>query len=139
MNPIVRNILAFIAAIFIGSFVNGAIIAISGSIIPPPIGADVTTEEGLKATMHLFQPQHFIMPLLAHAIGTFVGAFIVAKFAASHNMIFAICIGILFLFGGTYMVMILPSPLWFSITDLTLAYLPMAYIAGKLGIKKGVS
>lgn len=59
MNPIIKNILAVIAGIVIGSMVNMGIIMVSGSIIPPPQGADVTTMEGLKASMHLFGPQHF--------------------------------------------------------------------------------
>ena len=50
-NPIVRNIVALIAGIVIGGLVNMGIIMISGSIIPPPEGADVTTTEGLKASM----------------------------------------------------------------------------------------
>jgi hypothetical protein len=62
MNPIIKIILAIIAGIFFGSAVNMGIIMLSGSIIPPPNGADVTTTEGLKASMHLFQPKHFILP-----------------------------------------------------------------------------
>ena len=54
MNPILRNVLAVIAGIAIGASVNMGIITISGSIIPPPDGADVATMEGLKATIHLF-------------------------------------------------------------------------------------
>jgi hypothetical protein len=46
MNLIIRNILAVICGIVIGSIVNMGIITISGSIIPPPNGADVTTLEG---------------------------------------------------------------------------------------------
>jgi hypothetical protein len=33
------------------------------------------------------------------------------------------------------MVMILPSPLWFTLTDLLLAYLPMAWLGIKLAKK----
>ena len=53
MNPIIKNILVVVVGIIIGSVVNMAIIMISGSIIPPPNGADVTTMEGLKASLHL--------------------------------------------------------------------------------------
>ena len=74
MHPIIKYILAVLAGIVIGSAVNMGIIMISSSIIPPPNGADITTAEGLKASMHLFQPKHFIMPFLAHALGTFAGA-----------------------------------------------------------------
>lgn len=62
MNPIVKNIITIIAGVFLGSLVNMGIIMISGSIIPPPEGADITTLEGLKASMHLFQSKNFILP-----------------------------------------------------------------------------
>jgi hypothetical protein len=58
----------------LGSIVNMALIMLSGKVIPPPTGADVTTMEGLRAALHLFEPKHFIFPFLAHAVGTFVGA-----------------------------------------------------------------
>ncbi|HEY1023744.1 MAG TPA: hypothetical protein VGE26_01165 [Sphingobacteriaceae bacterium] len=136
MNPILKNILAVIAGLVLGSAVNMAIIMISGSVIPPPEGADVTTTEGLKASMHLFEARHFLMPFLAHALGTFVGAYTAARIAASHKMTFSFIIGIFFLAGGIGSIAMLPSPLWFSIVDLTGAYLPMSYLAGRLAIKK---
>ena len=136
MNPILKNILAVISGFLVGSLVNGGIIMISASVIPPPDGADVTTMEGLKASMHLFQPKHFLMPFLAHSLGTFSGAFVASKIAASHQMKFALGIGILFLAGGITNVFLLPSPLWFSVLDISLAYMPMAFLAGKLAIKK---
>lgn len=136
MNPISKNIIAVIAGFLCGSLVNGGIIMISASVIPPPNGADVTTMEGLRASMHLFEPKHFLMPFLAHALGTFTGAFFAAKIAASHQMKFALLIGILFLAGGISNVILLPSPLWFSILDIAGAYIPMAYLAYKLTDKK---
>jgi len=135
MNPILKNILAIIAGIIIGSLVNMGIIMVSGSIIPPPDGADVTTTEGLKAAMHLFEPKHFILPFLAHALGTLTGAFVAALIAANHKMKFALGIGVFFLVGGIASVFMLPSPTWYTVVDLVGAYIPMAYIGGKLAVK----
>lgn len=132
MNPILRNTLSVIAGIAIGSVVNLGIIQISGSIIPPPEGADNTTMEGLKASMHLFQPKHFLFPFLAHALGTFAGAILATLIAASHKMKFALAIGAFFLIGGISTVIMLPSPLWFTLVDLLGAYLPMAWLGFKL-------
>ena len=112
------------------------IIMISGSIIPPPEGADVTTMEGLKESMHLFQPKHFIFPFLAHALGTLVGAIIAASIAVNHKMKFALAIGVFFLIGGIVNIIMLPSPTWFAIVDLVGAYIIMAWIGGKLVIRK---
>lgn len=136
MNPIARNILAVIAGLVVGSAVNMGIIMISSSIIPPPEGADVTTMDGLKASMHLFEPKHFIFPFLAHALGTLVGAIIAALIAATHKMNFALAIGLFFIIGGIINVFTLPSPLWFTILDLAGAYIPMGWIAGKIVVSK---
>ncbi|MBK8451358.1 MAG: hypothetical protein IPL42_15615 [Saprospiraceae bacterium] len=136
MNPILRNILAVVVGAILGSVVNMGFIMVSGSIIPPPDGADVTTMDGLKASMHLFQPKHFIFPFLAHAFGTFVGAFIAAKMAIRQKMIYAMGIGVFFLIGGITNIFMLPSPVWFTVLDLVVAYIPMAYIAGKFADKQ---
>lgn len=136
MNTILRNILAVIGGVLLGSAVNMGIIMISGSIIPPPEGADVTTTEGLRMSMHLFQPQHFLFPFLAHALGTIAGALSAALIAVNHKMKFALGIGAFFLMGGISSVLMLPSPLWFSILDLAIAYIPMGYLAGKIAVNR---
>ena len=132
MNPILKNILAVIAGIIIGGAVNMGIIMISSYIIPPPDGADLKTMEGLKASMHLMQPKHFLMPFLAHAIGTFIGALLTTLIAVNHKLKFALGIGICFLIGGIMNIFMLPSPTWFTIIDLVFAYIPMSYFAAKL-------
>lgn len=135
MNSILRNILSILAGFIGGSAVNMALISASGSIIPPPEGADLSTNEGLIASIHLFEPKHFIMPFLAHALGTFAGAYLAARIAASHKMTFALVIGFLFLLGGIGAVYMIPAPLWYDVIDLVLAYIPMAFIAGKFALR----
>ena len=132
MNKTIRNILAVLAGMVVGSVVNMGIIMVSGSIIPPPEGVDNTTVEGLKAGIHLFQPKHFLLPFLAHALGTFAGALLTAIIATSRKMLFAMIIGFFFLAGGIGNILMLPSPLWFTLVDLIGAYLPMALLAGWL-------
>ena len=135
MNPIVKNILALLAGIIIGSAVNMGIIMVSGSIIPAPEGVDPSDMESIKASMHLYQAKHFIFPFLAHAIGTLAGAIVAALIATNHKMKFALAIGFFFLLGGTVMVFQLPSPMWFNVLDLAGAYIPMAWLGGKLAEK----
>lgn len=133
MPAFIRNVLGVIVGAILGSIVNMALIEVSGKVIPPPAGADFTTPEGLKASMQLMEPRHFIFPFLAHALGTFVGAYIAARIAKTNKMVMAMIVGVLFLAGGVAMIMMVPSPLWFTLLDLITAYLPMAYLAGKLG------
>jgi hypothetical protein len=132
MKPFARNIIALITGLVVGGFVNMGIIMISGSIIPPPEGADITTMEGLQESMHLFKPIHFLMPFLAHALGTLVGAFVTALIAATDNMRWGLVVGVFFLLGGIANVVALPAPLWFNFTDLVFAYLPMAWIGVRI-------
>ncbi len=132
MKPIVRNILAIIIGVFAGGAINMSVIMLSSYIIPPPEGANLLTTEGLKASMNLMQPKHFIMPFLAHALGTFAGSLIAAIIAGKNKMRIAIGISIWFMIGGLINIIMLPSPLWFTILDLAGAYLPMGFLAGKL-------
>ncbi len=132
MNLILRNILAVLLGIVIGTVINGWIISISGSIIPPPEGTDLTTTEGLQAALPLMEPKHFIMPFLAHGLGALLGAFMCATIAATHKMKFAMSIGCLFLLGGIAAASFIPAPTWFVVTDLVLAYIPMAWLGGKM-------
>ena len=136
MNKIVRNVLAVITGIILGSVVNMGIIMLQGYFIALPEGVDVTNPESLQSSMHLFEPKHFIFPFLAHAIGTLVGAHLSARIAASHKMYFALGIGIFFLIGGISMVFMMPAPIWFIVVDLSLAYIPMSWLGWRLSGKK---
>lgn len=136
MNPIIRNVLAIIAGVILGSAVNMGLIILSGLIIPPPEGMDTGSMDGLKSGMHLFGPKHFIFPFLAHALGTLAGSLIATLIAVKQKMTIAMVVGVFFLVGGIINVFMLPSPLWFNALDLILAYIPMAWIGGMMGIKK---
>jgi len=132
MNRTLRYTLAVVGGLVAGSVINMGLIAVSGSVIPPPQGADATTFEGLKASMHLFEPRHFLFPFLAHALGTLAGASVAAAVAPAYKLRFAMVIGVFFLIGGSISVLMLPSPLWFDVVDLGVAYLPMAWLGARL-------
>ncbi|MGX7666764.1 hypothetical protein [Flavobacterium pedocola] len=134
MNPIVKNILAVVTGFVVGSVVNGALISLGHTVIPLPEGADVSTYEKMKESMHLFGSEQFIFPFLAHALGTLVGAFAAARLAATSKMRIAMGIGIFFLLGGITNCFLLPAPIWFIILDVVAAYIPMGYLGGKLGL-----
>jgi large-conductance mechanosensitive channel len=128
MINIFRNMLALIAGVVIGSAVNMALITISPSLIPPPAGVDVTDAESLAKSIHLFEAKHFLMPFLAHALGTLVGAIIAYLIAASYKTRIAYVIGIVFLCGGIAASFMIPAPLWFIALDIIVAYIPMAWL-----------
>ncbi len=135
MHPILKNSLAILAGAFIGGALNMAIIMVSSHIIPPPDGADLKTMEGLKAAMHLMEPKHFLMPFLAHALGTLVGSCITAYIVPNQKMMYALLIATWFMIGGIMNIFMLPSPTWFTITDLVGAYLPMGFLGGYIATR----
>ena len=139
MPNLLRNVLAILAGVVIGVLLNGALIQVSATLIPPPAGVDVSTAEGLAAGIHRFQPRHFVMPFLAHALGTLAGALTAYLLAASHKTRFAYGIGFFFLLGGIAASFMIPAPAWFIATDLLLAYVPMAWLAVQLGRRMNVA
>lgn len=133
MSPAVKNVLVIIGGIAIGSIVNMGLIMLSPNIIPPPEGADLTTPEGIEAAYSLMEPKHFIMPFLAHALGTLAAGWFIGKYAAIANRKVALIAGAFFLLGGTTMAIMIDFPTWFKALDLGLAYIPMAWLGGKIG------
>ena len=136
MNPIFKNITAIIVGLIGGSVVNMLLIMVGPNVIPHPEGSDPTTMESLAESMHLFQPRHFIFPFLAHALGSLSGAIIAVLIAANRKMMLALVVGFFFLAGGIMNVFLLPSPVWFNVVDLVLAYIPMAWLGAKLTMRK---
>ncbi len=135
MSPIIRNILAVIAGGIFGGVINGGLISLLGGMVELPTGVDPNNIEDIKNNIHLYSTTALLAPFAAHAIGTLSGAFMTARLAVSHHMILALFIGVLFLVGGFMMVQMIPNtPTWFKLLDLLGAYLPMAFIGGKIGM-----
>ncbi|MFA6168640.1 MAG: hypothetical protein WC700_18605 [Gemmatimonadaceae bacterium] len=128
MPTALRRALAIVLGLAVGGVVNMALVMLGPSLIAPPSGADMTTAEGLKAAMPLLEPRHFLMPFLAHALGTLVGALAAALIADSRRAFVAYVVGAFFLCGGIAASVMIPAPAWFKVLDLAVAYLPMAWL-----------
>jgi hypothetical protein len=115
-----------------GMVVNSGLVNYSHRIIPLPDGVDPGDMDSLMAAMPDFEPKHFIIPFLAHALGTLIGAFVTAKIAETNHKKLALIIGGFFLLGGITAAYMLPAPLSFEIFDLIFAYIPMAWLGWKL-------
>ena len=133
MPQLLRNVLALLAGIAIGGGVNMALITLSPWLIPPPAGVDVNSAESLSKAMHLFEPRHFVMPFLAHALGTLAGALVAYMIAATYKAPMAYVVGAVFLCGGVAASLMIPAPAWFIALDLLAAYLPMAWLGVQIG------
>lgn len=135
MPNLLRNVLALLAGIVVGGCVNMALITLSPWLIPPPAGVDVNNAESLSKAVHLFEPRHFIMPFLAHAVGTLAGALAAYLLAASYKAQMAYVIGTVFLCGGLAASLLIPAPTWFVALDLLAAYLPAAWLGIQIGTR----
>lgn len=127
MSTLIRNLLAIPMGLVAGSAINMTLVVLSPLVIAPPAGVAVGDAQSLAASMHLFAPRHFVMPFLAHALGTLAGALATTLFAASHKAPMAYAVGAIFLGGGVAMSMMIPAPGWFVAIDLLTAYVPMAW------------
>ena len=135
MKIVLRAILAVLVGLVVGGFVNMGLVLLGPHVFPPPAGMNVTDAESVRASAHLLQPQHFVFPFLAHALGTLVGATLAYLIAASHRRVFAYVIGAFNLAGGIAAANMIPAPVWFLVLDLVVAYLPMAWLGATLGAR----
>lgn len=127
-----RLIIAILVGIIVGSALNMGLVILN-SVLVPLEGIDFSDMEQLKEAMKLFEPEHFILPWMAHALGTLVGAFTATKIVRGKTHWPALLIGALFFVGGIMVAKDLPAPTWFNTVDLVFAYFPMAYLGYRWG------
>lgn len=135
MPTLLRNVLAVLLGIATGAVVNSVIVVVGPSLIPPPAGVNMHLAESINQSMHLFEPRHFLMPFLAHAVGTLAGALVAYLIAGSYKARMAYAIGAVFLCGGVAASFMIAAPAWFIAVDLIAAYLPMAWLATRIGAR----
>lgn len=130
MKPILRNVLAVIIGFIVGNIINYQLFHFGFTVFP--IDADINDMEVMAKVFPTLSLKHYIFPFLAHALGTFIGAFLVALIANSHKMKLAMGVGVAFLIVGIIAAIVIPTPVWYKIFDLGLGYIPMAWIGGKI-------
>jgi hypothetical protein len=132
----IRNILAVVSGVLVGSFVNMFIIKVGPNIIALPEGVDFSDGEKLKSGIKLLETKHYIIPFMAHALGSFSGSIVAGLMAKRNQFRVAISVSFAYLLGGIAMVFSLDTPLWYDIVDLLFAYLPLGYLAGRIVTRK---
>jgi len=135
----VRNTLAFLGGFVVLGVAKYAATALGNAVIPPPSGVDLSTLDGFKAAIPLYEAKHWIPAFFEHAVGSMAGGAAAAFLAVSHKMKLAVGIGALHMVGGIGAALMLPFPAWVVAVDLVAMYLPMAWMGGKLGARRGVS
>jgi hypothetical protein len=133
MKTLVRNSVAVIVGLVVGSLVNMGLVLAGSHLVPAPVGVDMNDAKSLAAGVHLLGPKHFLFPFLAHALGTLAGALATYLSAATRRAALAYLIAAFFLAGGIAAAFMIPAPAWFIACDLLIAYFPMAWLATRIG------
>jgi hypothetical protein len=129
-----RNILAVVIGLFVGGAFNMALIEVSHSLYPLPEGLDPNDSEAFRAHLEA-NPMPIgalLVVLAAHAGGSLVSGFACGMIAMRSWYRAAMGLGAFWTCGGIFMLFLLPSPVWFAVTDLLL-YVPAALLGVKLG------
>ena len=132
MKPGLRNFLAIAGGVLVGSIINMLIVSNGGELIPPPQGVDADDINSIKANIHLYHGKHYVMPFLAHALGTLVASFIAVKLAIRRKQTVGLIVGTWFLIGGLTAATMIGTPLSPTTIDLVFAYFPFAWLGLKL-------
>jgi len=132
MHPMFKNALAVILGWLSGSVINIGLLKLGHSLYPIE-GVTPTEMQALTEIMPTLGPEYFIFPLLAHAAGAFIGALVACVLGSSSRLYLSMAVGFIFFLGGITTTLMLNGPVWFTITDLALAYLPMAWLGYMLG------
>lgn len=127
-----RNILGVLVGAIVCIVLNGLLLGLMMKLLGTPDGFDPND----PATYRLLQARHYLSPFVAHALPSLVGGAIAALIAATRKMSMALIVGALHLIGGIWAATLIPAPVWFTAFDLIVAYLPMAWIGGKLATRR---
>lgn len=126
-----RSIAAVICGILAGMAFNMAIVMLSWMLYPPPEGTNMSDPASMKPYIESLPAPAFLIVLVAHAGGAFVGGLVAALITKRVPLVLGAIVGGFFLLGGIINVISLPAPLWFAIVDLG-SYLPCGILGAML-------
>ncbi len=130
----IRKILAVLLAIVAGGVFNMAIVTVSNAAYPLPEGLDPNDFDAFRAHVEAngMPTGAMIIVLVAHAGGSFVSGFICGLIALRSWYVAAVVLGLLWTCGGIAMLLMIPAPTWFAVTDVVL-YVPAALLGVRIG------
>jgi hypothetical protein len=127
----IRCVIALLGGMVAGSVFNMAVVMLSWAIYPPPAGADMSDPATMGSYVQSLPLPAFLLILVAHAGGAFVGGLIAALIARRYPLVLGAIVGGFFLIGGVINALSIPAPLWFVVIDQA-SYLPCGMIGARL-------
>ncbi|WP_452220356.1 hypothetical protein [Lacinutrix salivirga] len=111
-----RNILATIIGLVAASLTITIIEKLGIMLFPYPEGAQPQDMEWLKNNTNLIPKGAMVSVIIAHGVGIVVGMF-VAGLISKTSMIPAYVVGGVMLLATVAMLIMIPSPIWYTICD----------------------
>lgn len=130
----IRKIAAVVVGILLTSLVVGLVQQLGHYLYPLPAGTDPNDPEAIKKYVENAPFLAVFFVIISYAAGAFTGGFVSTKIANDGKKIYALIIGVLFLFTSIYMMVTIPSPIWFWI--LGIAVWSLVLVGWKLALKK---
>ena len=129
-----RKILAVVAGIIATSVAVGLVQQLGHYLYPLPTGTDPNDAEAIKKYVETAPFMAIFFVIISYAVGALVGGFVSTSIANDGKKIYALIIGVLFLFTSIYMMITIPSPIWFWI--LGIASWGLVFVGYKLAWRR---
>lgn len=111
-----RDVLAAIIGIAV-AFVTVMLLQMLGHMVyPPPAGLNVEDTQAMSAYVSSMPVGAFLFVLASYVIAAFDGTFVACWIGRAKPFIFALVVGVLMLVATITNVIMIPHPLWFSIS-----------------------
>ena len=127
-----KNIAAGVAGIVIAGALVWLVEMIGHSVYPPPPGLDFANPEAMRTYIATMPVGAFLFVGGAWFIATLAGTFAACKIGDAKPMIFAIVVGGLMLIATAANLMMIPHPMWFSISGI-IGIIVAAWLGMRLG------
>ncbi len=130
-----RKILGGLAGVVAAFAVIMLVQFLGHQVIPPPSGMDPADPESIRAAMNDLPVGAFLFVLASYFGGAFVGTFVATWLGGARGLTYAIVVGGLVFAATVANLLMIPHPLWFSIT--ALAGIPVAaFFGGRLAPRR---
>lgn len=131
-----RKILAVIAGLVAAALMVGLVQKLGHLIYPLPAGTDPNDPETFKNYVENAPFLAVFFVIIAYAAGALTGGFVATKIARDSSRAPAFIVGSIMLLFSIYMMLIIPSPIWFWI--LGVASWGLVLVGYRLALKKSM-
>ena len=127
-----RKILATLAGLVAASFAVGLVQQLGHYLYPLPAGTDPNDPEAIKNYVQTAPFMAIFFVIISYAAGALTAGFVSTLVANDRKKIYAAILGIVFLITSIYMMITIPSPIWFWI--LGIAVWGLVFVGWKMAV-----